>query len=63
MIYCIIGYIIGFLVGRVAFKRHYMNGNFQINESNADKDVYTLFVDDFNKIHKVKYLVFRITRK
>ena len=58
-----IGFIFGFLVSWVVVKIRFKNGNFQINESDVNKDVYTLYIDDFNKAHTRKYLLLRITRK
>lgn len=58
-----VGFIIGFVASILYFKKRFNNGNFQINETDASKDVYTLFVDDFNKIHKRRYLLLKITRK
>jgi hypothetical protein len=58
-----IGFIFGFLVSWVVVKLRFKNGNFQINESDVNKDVYTLYIDDFNKAHTRKYLLLRITRK
>ena len=58
-----IGFIFGFLVSWVVVKLRFKNGNFQINDSDPDKDVYTLMIDDFNKAHTRKYLLLRITRK
>ena len=58
-----IGFIFGFLVSWVVVKIRFKNGNFQINESDVDKDVYTLYIDDFNKAHTRRYLLLRITRK
>lgn len=58
-----IGFIFGFLSSWLLAKRVYKNGNFQINETDAAKDVYTLMIDDFNKLHKKKYLLLRITRR
>lgn len=59
----LIGYVIGFIIGRIAFKRHHMNGNFQVNESNPNKDVFTLYIDNFDMVHTKKYLLLKITRK
>lgn len=59
----IVGFIFGFLASWIYTKLRMKNGNFQINETNADKDVYTLMVDDFDKLHKRKYLLLKITRK
>jgi hypothetical protein len=63
MLSCLMGIITGFLLSWVVFKKSYINGNFQINESDPEKDVYTLFVDDFDKIHHKRYLLMKITRK
>ena len=59
----IASFIFGFLVSWVFIKLRFKNGNFQINESDANKDVYMLMVDDFDKLHKRKFLLLRITRK
>ena len=59
----IVGFIFGFVASWVFMKARMKNGNFQINETDANKDVYTLMIDDFNKIHKRKYLLLRITRR
>ena len=58
-----IGFIFGFLVSWMVVKLRFKNGNFQINESDVNKDVYTLYIDDFNKAHTRRYLLLRITRK
>ena len=58
-----IGFIFGFLLSWVVVKLRFKNGNFQINESDVNKDVYTLYIDDFNKAHTRRYLLLRITRK
>ena len=59
----IASFIFGFLTSWVFTKLRFKNGNFQINESDASKDVYTLMVDDFDRLHKRKFLLLRITRK
>ena len=56
---CILGIIISWIFVKVRFK----NGEFQVNETDADKDVYKLIINDFNKLHKRRYLLVRITRK
>ena len=58
-----IGFIFGFLMSWVVVKLRFKNGNFQINESDVNKDVYTLYIDDFNKAHTRRYLLLRITRR
>ena len=59
----IASFIFGFMICWWLIKVRMKNGNFQINDSDPNKDVYTLMIDDFNKIHKRKYLLLRITRK
>ena len=56
---CILGIIISWIFVKVRFK----NGEFQVNETDADKDVYKLIINDFDKLHKRRYLLVRITRK
>jgi hypothetical protein len=58
-----IGFILGVVCSWIGVKFLFKNGNFQINETDAAKDVYTLMIDDFNKLHKKKYLLLRITRR
>lgn len=59
----IIGLTLGIFVVWAYIKRRFSNGCFRINETNPDKDVYKMIVNDFNKLHKRKYLLLRITRK
>lgn len=59
----ILGFLGGLLVAWVGFKKRFKNGNFQINESDMNKDVYTLYIDNFDKVHRRRYLLLRITRK
>lgn len=59
----IIGCIIGFILALIFVKFRFQNGNFQVNETDANKDVYRLVINDFDKLHKRRYLLVRITRK
>lgn len=56
-------FVLGFILSWIFTKFIYGNGNFHINETDANKDVYKLVIDDFNKLHKRRYLLVRITRK
>ena len=58
-----IGCILGIILSWIFVKFRFKNGEFQVNETDADKDVYKLTIDDFNKLHQRKYLLVRITRK
>ena len=59
----LIGCIIGFILSWIFVKFRFKNGEFQVNETDADKDVYKLIINDFDKLHKRRYLLVRITRK
>ena len=59
----IIGCLLGFILSWIFTKFRFKNGEFQINETDANKDVYKMVIDDFNKLHRRRYLLVRITRK
>lgn len=56
-------FVLGFILSWIFMNFRYGNGNFHINETDANKDVYKLVIDDFNKLHRRRYLLVRITRK
>lgn len=58
-----IGCILGIIISWIFVKFRFQNGDFQVNETDADKDVYKLIINDFDKLHKRRYLLVRITRK
>ena len=58
-----IGCILGIIISWIFVKVRFGNGRFDINETDVNKDVYKLTIDDFNKLHLRKYLLVRITRK
>ena len=59
----LVGCILGIIISWIFIKARFQNGNFQVNETDADKDVYKLIINDFDKLHKRRYLLVRITRK
>ena len=59
----LIGCISGIIISWIFVKVRFGNGRFVINETDADKDVYKLIINDFDKLHKRRYLLVRITRK
>ena len=59
----LVGYILGIIISWIFVKARFKNGEFQVNETDADKDVYKLIINDFDKLHKRRYLLVRITRK
>ena len=56
-------FVLGFILSWIFTLIRFKNGAFQINETDANKDVYKMVIDDFNKLHRRKYLLVRITRK
>lgn len=63
MIYVIgaIGFVVGLIASGFIFKKRYINGCLKMTET-EDKDVYTLFVDDMEKILRRKYLLLKIEK-
>lgn len=59
----ILGCITGVILTWIFIKTRFANGTFDVNESDANKDIYKLTIDDFNKLHRRRYLLVRITRK
>lgn len=59
----VVMFLLGCLTAWYIVKRRFGNGEFSVNEHDADKDVYKLMVDDFDKLHTRKYLLVKITRK
>ena len=59
----ILGCITGVILTLILIKTRFANGTFDVNESDANKDIYKLTIDDFNKLHRRRYLLVRITRK
>lgn len=57
------GCIIWVILTWIFIKTRFANGMFDVNESDANKDIYKLTIDDFNKLHRRRYLLVRITRK
>lgn len=54
-------FIIGFIIGWFIFKKRYINGSLKMTATD-DKDVYTLFVDDMERIIRRKYLLLKIEK-
>lgn len=55
----IIGIVAGFIFGWCTFVKTYRNGCLKRTETD-DKDVYTLFVDNMQRMNKKRYLLLRI---
>ena len=60
MLYAL-GVVVGLVVGWFIFKLRFRNGVLKMTETD-DKDVYTLFIDDMERILKRKYLLLKIDK-
>lgn len=60
MLYAL-GVVIGLVVGWFIFKLRFKNGVLKMTETD-DKDVYTLFIDDMERILRRKYLLLKIDK-
>lgn len=56
-----LGLVVGILAGWFIFKRRFINGCLKMTATD-DKDVYTLFVDDMERILRRKYLLLKIDK-
>lgn len=60
MLYAL-GIVIGLVTGWFIFKLRFRNGVLKMTET-EDKDVYTLFIDDMERILRRKYLLLKIDK-
>jgi hypothetical protein len=60
MLYAL-GIVVGLVVGWFIFKLRFKNGVLKMTETD-DKDVYTLFIDDMERILRRKYLLLKIDK-
>lgn len=61
MLYAL-GVVVGLVVGWFIFKLRFRNGVLKMTETD-DKDVYTLFIDDMERILRRKYLLLKIDKR
>lgn len=61
MLYAL-GVVVGLVVGWFIFKLRFKNGVLKMTETD-DKDVYTLFIDDMERILRRKYLLLKIDKR
>lgn len=60
MLYAL-GVVVGLVIGWFIFKLRFKNGVLKMTETD-DKDVYTLFIDDMERILRRKYLLLKIDK-
>jgi hypothetical protein len=61
MLLYVSGVVAGLLTGWCIFKLRFRNGDLKMTETD-DKYVYTLFIDDMERIARRKYLLLKIDR-
>lgn len=61
MLYAL-GVVVGLVAGWFIFKLRFGNGVLKMTETD-DKDVYTLFIDDMERILRRKYLLLKIDKR
>jgi hypothetical protein len=61
MLYAL-GVVVGLVAGWFIFKLRFINGVLKMTETD-DKDVYTLFIDDMERILRRKYLLLKIDKR
>lgn len=61
MLYAL-GVVVGLVAGWFIFKFRFRNGVLKMTETD-DKDVYTLFIDDMERILRRKYLLLKIDKR
>lgn len=61
MLYAL-GVVVSLVAGWFIFKLRFKNGVLKMTETD-DKDVYTLFIDDMERILRRKYLLLKIDKR
>lgn len=61
MLYAL-GVVVSLVAGWFIFKLRYKNGVLKMTETD-DKDVYTLFIDDMERILRRRYLLLKIDKR
>lgn len=59
----LVGLVLGFIIQCISMTKTYYNGIFEVNESNPEKDIYNICINDFDRLHNKKLLLLRISRK
>lgn len=62
LIYCIPGFIVGAMMVSIYQRVRTSFGSLEIDQSNSEKDVYRLVIDDLDNLSNKKYVRLRINR-
>ena len=56
-----ISFLAGLVIALLGFKKHNLNGDLKITETD-EKDFYTLYIDNMERILRRKYLLLKINK-
>lgn len=65
MMYGVIGFVcfvFGFIFACCCVVNKYYSGEMEVDYTDPAKDIYRMHVNDFNKIDKSKYVLFKVKR-
>lgn len=58
----LICFVLGFIFARWYVANKYYLGKMKVDYTDPMKDIYSMQVEDFNKIDKSKYVLFKVER-
>ena len=58
----LICFVLGFIFARWRVVNKYYLGKMKVGYTDPMKDIYSMHVEDFNKIDKSKYVLFKVER-
>ena len=61
MLFCLVlGLVIGIIITNIIMKKKYKRGEFILDMNNIDKDVFTISMDTFKDIEKMKWIMLKV---
>lgn len=61
MLFCLVlGLVIGVIITNTIIKKKYKRGEFILDMNDIDKDVFTISMDTFKDIEKMKWIMLKV---
>lgn len=61
MLFCLVlGLVIGIIITNIIIKKKYKRGEFILDMNDIDKDVFTISMDTFKDIEKMKWIMLKV---
>lgn len=61
MLFCLVlGLVIGIIITNIIMKKKYKRGEFILDMNDIDKDVFTISMDTFKDIEKMKWIMLKV---